>query len=347
MQFSTASSPHIFVGPSVSRIMRRVLYAMLPGIIALVWFFGWGVLFNIVIASVVAVLAETLMLFLRGKSLRLFLGDCSALVTAWLLAAALPSLLPWWMTVLGVAFAIVIAKHLYGGLGHNPFNPAMVGYVILLISFPLEMSTWPSVQHGLDFADTARLIFLNQLPPDMMLDALSSATPLDTVKTQLGLGQSMADISTGPVFGIIAGYGWEWVALGFLAGGLWLVYTRTAAWQIPLGLLSSLALLAGIFYVLEPQAYASPWFHVFSVSAIYGAFFIATDPVSASTTPRGRLLYGAGVGVLTFVIRVFGGYPDGIAFAVLLMNIATPTIDQYTQPRVFGTVRGRTDQPGK
>ncbi len=337
MRFSTASSPHIFVGSSVSQLMRRVLYALIPGIGAQFWWFGWGVLFSIGIASVVALAAEAAVLAIRDKSLKLYLGDCSALVTAWLLAAALPALAPWWLTAVGVAFAIIVAKHLYGGLGYNPFNPAMVGYVVLLISFPLEMSTWPALQHGLGFLDTAQLVFVGQLPAGVTLDALTGATPLDAAKTQLSLGKSMAEITSSSLFG---GRGWEWVNLAYLAGGLWLVYTRVAAWRIPAAMLSSIVLLAGIFYALDPQAKPSPWFHLFSVASIYGAFFIATDPVSASTTPRGRLLYGAGIGVLTYIIRSLGGYPDGVAFAVLLMNITAPTIDYYTQPRVFGARRG-------
>jgi electron transport complex protein RnfD len=337
MRFNPVTSPHIFVGTSVSQIMRRVLYAMIPGIGALAWLFGWGVLLQIGIASVAAIAAEAAMLAIRGKPMGRYLGDCSALVTAWLLAVALPALAPWWLTALGVAFAVIVAKHLYGGLGYNPFNPAMVGYVVLLISFPLEMSTWPSSDLELGFTDTARVILWGQLPDGLTWDALSGATPLDSVKTQLSQGLSMREIHTSPaLFGGIAGQGWEWVSLAFLAGGLWLVYTRTAAWQIPAAVLASLTISAGFFYALNPQTYASPWFHVFSFSAIYGAFFIATDPVSASTTPRGRLLYGAGIGVLTYLIRSFGGYPDGMAFAVLLMNITAPTIDAYTQPRVFG-----------
>ncbi|MCP5420848.1 MAG: electron transport complex subunit RsxD [Gammaproteobacteria bacterium] len=338
MRFSTASSPHWFVGPSVSQLMRQVLYAMLPGLATLVWFFGWGVLLHVAIASGAALASEAVVLALRGKPLRLFLGDGSALVTAWLLAAALPAFSPWWITTLGVAFAIVIAKHLYGGLGYNPFNPAMVGYVVLLISFPLEMTTWPPVNPGVDFASSVQIIFSGH-PAEHLADALSGATPLDAVKTQLGLGLGITEIINGPAFGLIGGQGWEWAAMAFLAGGLWLVMKRVAAWQIPAGMLGSLALLSGIFYALDPQAHASPWFHLLSFSSIYGAFFIATDPVTASTTPRGRLLFGAGVGALTYLIRCFGGYPDGVAFAVLLMNIAAPTIDYYTQPRVFGARR--------
>ena len=159
------------------------------------------------------------------------------------------------------------------------------------------------------------------------------------LRTQLGLGLNVAEIRDSPVFGIVAGSGWEWATLGFLAGGLWLLYTRTAAWQIPAGMLGALAVVATVFYLVNPQRYAPPWFHLWSGAAIFGAFFIATDPVTASTTPRGRWVYGAGIGILVYVIRGFGGYPDGVAFAVLLMNNAAPTIDLYTPPRVFGARR--------
>jgi len=340
MRFSTATSPHIPVTTSVSLVMRRVLYALAPGIVALIWLFGWGVLLQIAIASAVALLAEALMLTVRGRSLTLYLSDCSALVTAWLLALCLPALAPWWLVTIGTGFAIVVAKQLYGGLGYNPFNPAMVGYVVLLVSFPLEMSTWPALQQPLGFLDTAWSIFSGMLPEGVTMDAVVGATPLDTVKTELNMGRSLDEIRSGAVFGIVGGQGWEWVSLGFLAGGLWLVSVRTAAWQMPAGMLAGMALLATIFYLFAPQSQAPPWFHVFSVSAIFGAFFIATDPVSGSTTPLGRLIYGAGIGVLAYIIRALGGYPDGVAFAVLLMNIAAPTIDYYTQPRVFGTGRG-------
>ena len=343
MRFKTATSPHILRETGVGQVMRRVLYAMAPGIAALAWFFGWGVLVNLTLATVVALVAETLMLAARGKPLALHLGDCSAVVTAWLLAAALPSLAPWWLTALGVAFAIVVAKHLYGGLGYNPFNPAMVGYVVLLISFPREMSTWP-IPHGvgqahvLGLPETLEIVFGGA--GRLVADGLTGATPLDVLRTQLGLGLTVTEIRNSPVFGIVSGSGWEWAALGFLAGGLWLVYISAADWRIPAGMLGGLAAIATVFYLVDPQRYAPPWFHVWSGAAIFGAFFIATDPVTASTTPRGRLIYGAGIGVLVYVIRAFGGYPDGVAFSVLLMNIAAPTIDLYTQPRVFGA-RGR------
>jgi len=345
MRFKTVTSPHILQDASVGQVMRRVLYAMLPGIAALTWFFGWGILINLVLATTMALLAETALLAVRGKPIVLHLGDSSAVVTAWLLAVALPPLAPWWLTVIGVLSAIVVAKHLYGGLGYNPFNPAMVGYVVLLISFPREMSTWliphgVDQQHALTLLETLRVMFHDEWPARFTVDALTGATPLDVLRTRLGLGLTVTEIRNSPVFGIVAGQGWEWAALGFLLGGLWLVYTHAADWRIPVGMLSGLAVISSVFYLLDPLRYAPPWFHLWSGAAIFGAFFIATDPVTASTTPRGRLIYGAGIGILVYIIRGFGGYPDGVAFSVLLMNIAAPTIDLYTQPRVFGARRG-------
>ncbi len=344
MRFKTLTSPHILQDTGVGQIMRRVLYAMLPGIAALTWFFGWGILINLAIATTAALLAETAILAARGKPLALHLGDSSAIVTAWLLAVALPPLAPWWMTMIGVLSAIIVAKHLYGGLGYNPFNPAMIGYVVLLISFPREMSTW-LIPHGLDqphamtFLETLRAIFNSELPARFAPDALTGATPLDVLRTRLGMGQTVTEIRNSPVFGIVSGQGWEWATLGFLLGGLWLVYTRAADWRIPVGMLGGIAAISSVFYLINPQHYAPPWFHLWSGAAIFGAFFIATDPVTASATPRGRLIYGAGIGILVYIIRGFGGYPDGVAFSVLLMNIAAPTIDLYTQPKVFGARR--------
>lgn len=341
MPFPTASSPHLHTGASVGALMRRVLYALLPGIAAYVWLFGPAVLVQLALASTVALACEAAALALRGRPLAPALGDGSALVTAWLLALALPALAPWWLTALGTAFAIVVAKHLYGGLGYNPFNPAMIGYVVLLVSFPREMSTWPGARELLaqpaDLAASLRLVFgTGGLDQVLALDALSAPTPLDSLRTGLGLGRGVAEIVASPAFGVLGGRGWELASLAFLAGGLWLCWTRTAAWQIPAGMLGALALTATVPWLVDPLHHASPAVHLASGGALLGAFFIATDPVSASTTPRGRLLYGAGIGVLTYVIRAWGGYPDGIAFATLLMNIAAPTIDAYTRPRVFG-----------
>lgn len=337
MSFQISPAPHLSLADSAARVMWRVLYAMLPGVVALFWFFGWGVLIQIVLASVTALITEAIMLKLRDKPLQPFITDGSVLVTAWLLAVSIPPLAPWWVIMTGTGFAVIIAKHLYGGLGYNPFNPAMVGYAVLLISFPLEMTAWQLpyqlIQVKPDLFETIHIIIGSS---GVSVDGLTGATPLDTLKTQRGQGYWVNEITVAPLFGYVAGVGWESVSIAFLAGGLWLIYTRTADWRIPLAMLLALVIVATLFYLYDSQRYASPQLHLVGGATLLGAFFIATDPVSASTTPLGRLIYGAGIGILTYFIRVFGGYPDAIAFAVLLMNLSAPTIDYYTQPRVFG-----------
>lgn len=335
----TPSSPHRHSEASVRKVMLDVLYALVPGVAAYVWFFGWGVVVNIAIASVVALASEWLMLVLRGRPVGQFLGDGSAVVTAALLAVALPAVVPWWVTAVGAAFAIVVAKHLYGGLGYNPFNPAMVGYVLLLVSFPKYMTVWPAADvvsgHPISFLDSVGMIFAGT-PESAPFDALTGATPLDYLKVKLRAGVSVGDASTSPVFGTFAGRGWEWGSFGFLLGGVWLIYRRVITWHIPVTIMATLFTIALVFHLMDPARYASPFFHMFAGGAMLGAFFIATDPVTASTTPLGRIVYAGGIGVLEYVIRVWGGYPDALAFSVLLMNIVVPTIDHYTRPRVFG-----------
>lgn len=336
MEFNTWSSPHLPVENSVNAMMRRVLLALLPGIACMTWLFGWGVLFNILIASLTALAAEALMLGLRKRPVSAALLDGSALLTAVLLALALPALAPWWIAVIGSLFAIVITKQLYGGLGYNPFNPAMAGYVVLLVSFPLELTLWPAAGHAPDLQVTLSMMFTGAPPAGTTIDALTMATPMDSVRMQLGLGVTLTELGNDPLFGFIAGFGWEWANACFLAGGLWLLKMKVIQWHIPLAMLAGLAASAGIFHLVSPESYASPLFHLFSGAAMLGAFFIATDPVSACTTPYGRIWYGLGIGILTWVIRTWGSYPEGIAFAVLLMNLAAPTLDYYTRPRVFG-----------
>lgn len=345
MQFPTFSSPHLPGTASVARVMREVLLALVPGMLCAWWFFGWGVIVNVLLAVLTCTAAEALMLALRSRPVGATLADGSAVLTGALLALALPPLAPWWIPVIGGLFAIVVAKQLYGGLGYNPFNPAMIGYVALLISFPREMTLWSAPAGvgaaGLGLAETLAWSFGGSLPDGTGLDALTMATPLDSVKTSIGLGLTVHEITAGPLFGGYAGIGWEWINFACLVGGLYLIYRRAIAWQIPVGMLGALFVIALLFHGSDTDAFPSPLFHLFSGAAMLGAFFIATDPVTASTTPRGRLIYGAGIGVLTYVIRTWGGYPDGVAFAVVLMNMAAPTIDYYTRPRVFGETRGR------
>lgn len=333
-------SPFITQASSVREIMFKVLLALIPGIVLYVWHFGTAILISITLASVTALVTEAVMLKLRNRPLLPYLSDYSALLTAWLLALSIPPLAPWWMVVIGTLFAISISKHLYGGLGSNPFNPAMIGYAVLIISFPLPMTSWlaPSGmgQASLTFAEQIGFIFGGQLPASLTLDAVSMATPLDTLKTQLLTNHAMSDVMHMPIFAHFGGKGSEMVAWAYVAGGVYLLLTRIISWHLPVAFLATLFVTAGVFHLLDPTHYAPPLFHWFSGAAMLGAFFILTDPVTSPTTTRGKLIFAAGAGFLTYIIRVFGGYPDGIAFATLLMNICVPLIDVYTQPKVFG-----------
>jgi Na+-translocating ferredoxin:NAD+ oxidoreductase subunit D len=331
-----APSPFLLKDASVSQVMTQVCVALIPGIIAYAWLVGPAILVQLVIATAAALLAEAAMLKLRGKPLALFLSDGSAIVTGWLIALTFPPLAPWWMVFTGTVFAIVFAKHVYGGLGQNPFNPAMVAFAVCIVSFPAMMSQWPAVGLDLRFLDQVDIIF--GLAP--RVDALSSATPLDAMKTALRMGDGNVDIAqllaNQDIYGNFAGRGWEWVAAGYLIGGLWLWHRRIISWQVPVAFIGSLTLISGALWLYNPASFANPVFHLFSGGTLLGAFFIATDPVSGCTTPRGKLIFGAGAGLLAYIIRVFGGFPDGVAFAVLLMNLSAPVIDLLTQPAIFG-----------
>lgn len=320
--------------------MLKVLLALVPGIFAYVWIFGGGILVTIALATITALLSEAAMLKIRRRPVKPHLMDLSAVVTAWLLALALPPLAPWWLVVVGTLFAIVIAKQLYGGLGYNPFNPAMVGYAVLLISFPIIMTKWPAplllAQTKLGFFDQLQFIFSNILPNDVKVDAITSATPLDYLKTQLKLNHEITSIVQAPIFGTFGAKGGEIVTGAYLLGGLYLLQQRIISWHLPTAFLAALAAISLAFYAFNPAQYASPMFHLMSGASLLAAFFIITDPVSGPTTPRGKLYFAAGAGVLTYLIRVYGGYPDGAAFAILIMNMCVPLIDALTQPRVFG-----------
>jgi electron transport complex protein RnfD len=334
MDFTTP--PYLVKKTSVQRVMLQVLAALLPGIAAYVWVFGPMILLQIAIATVAALAGEAFILKLRNKPLKLFLSDGSAIVTAWLIALAFPPLAPWWLIVVGTLVAIIVAKHLYGGLGQNPFNPAMIAFAVCIVSFPALMSQWPPVDLKTSLGDQASLVF-GLLPH---LDAMSGATPLDALKTALKISEGTTTVSSiladASTFGHFAGKGWEWVMAGYLLGGLWLWQRKIITWHAPTGFIAGIALLAGALWLWQPAAFATPLFHLFSGGVMLGAFFIVTDPVSGCTTPRGKLIFGFAAGVLAYLIRVFGGYPDGIAFAVLLLNICVPLIDMYTQPPIFG-----------
>ena len=347
MSFKIASSPHQRISRSTAQIMRIVTLACLPGIAVQAVLFGYGVLIQLLLAIVTAWLSEAAVLKLRGKAVLPSLKDNSALLTAVLLAISIPPYAPWWLVVIGTAFAIIIVKQLYGGLGNNLFNPAMAAYVLLLISFPLQMTQWLpplSLQSvNLTPLDALCTVFsqyscsgfsLSQLQSS--IDGITMATPLDTLRTDLNRGLTLDESLQKPVFYGFAGAGWLWVNLAYLAGGLLLLQQKIISWRIPLAILGSLFVLSGIASLASPDTVAGPLFHLFSGGTMLAAFFIATDPVSASTTNKGRLIYGGLIGLLVFLIRNFGGYPDAYAFAVLLANMVVPLIDYYTRPRTYG-----------
>ena len=339
-QFATGAAPHLPPSSTVDGVMRQVLYALAPGIAAHAWFFGPGILVQITLAAIFAVSLEAMMLRLRGRPLGPFLGDWSAVVTAVLFALCIPPLAPWWIALTGMVFAIVIAKHLYGGLGNNLFNPAMVGYLAVLISFPQELTAWlpPAAiaawTPGL--GEAVYTVLAGELPGGLTWDAVSGATPLDTIRTAVAAGQTVIEARAAPQFGDFGGLGWEWIANWYALGGLWLLWKRVISWQVPVAMIGSVLALGTGAWLIDPGSNPVPLQHVFSGGLILGAFFIATDPVSGCTSPRGRLIFGLGAGVLTLVIRRWGAYPDGVAFAVLLMNMAAPLIDRFTRPRIYG-----------
>jgi len=338
--FQTGGSPHIPPQTTVAKVMLQVLLALVPGVLATTWFFGPGTLVQIVLATVFALLFEFLMLRLRGRPLKPFINDYSAVVTAVLFALCIPPLAPWWISCIAMLFAIGFAKHLYGGLGQNVFNPAMVAYVVVLISFPQAMTNWlpplALAEHSLGLADSLATIFTGQVPVTGGWDAVTQATPLDTLKTGVDAGRNVPEITQSALFGAIGGKGWEWIACCFALGGFFLLYKRVISWQVPVAVIGSVLLFSLPFWLVDPDSNPLPLLHVFSGAIVLAAFFIATDPVSGCVSNRGRLIFGAGVGIITLVIRRWGGYPDGVAFAVLLMNMAAPLIDRYTRPRMYG-----------
>lgn len=342
--------PYAHEKASVSRTMLLVVLTLVPATVFGLYMFGWPAIILFVLTIGSAVAAESASLRVMGKAQKPFLLDGSALLTGWLLAMTLPPWAPWWIGVIGASLAIVIGKQAFGGIGQNLFNPAMVARVALLISFPLEMTLFSSPQplssaHSPDFLEGIAIIFGNS----PQIDAVSSATPLGHVKTELGRGiplhQALAGTSDlwNIMSGTTAGSMGETSALLLIPGGLLLIYKRIITWHIPVAMLGTLSLLAGTMHLVDPATYSSPLFHLFAGSAILGAFFIATDLVTSPVSTPGKLLFGAGCGALVYVIRTFAGYPEGVAFAVLLMNACTPLIDHYLKPRIYG--RSRRGKP--
>jgi Na+-translocating ferredoxin:NAD+ oxidoreductase subunit D len=342
----TKSGPFSHAPNSVVRTMALVMVALVPATLFNFWLFGWPAIFLFLATTGSCVAVEALCLRLAGKDVGFHIADGSAILTGWLLAMSLPPWAPWWTGMFGGVVAIAITKHAYGGVGQNLFNPAMAARVALLISFPVAMTTWvaphPLLSAGAPaLMDSLAITFGSQIP-----DAISSATPLGHVKTELSRGISVMSSSAqlpglwDMVLGLRGGSLGETSAVLVLAGGLFLLVRRVISWHIPVTLIAGLLVPAGIAHLVDPARYASPLFHLFSGATFLGAFFIATDYVTSPVSKAGQLVFGLSCGLLTWVIRTFAGYPEGMAFAVLLMNALTPIIDQYTRPRVFGRTRG-------
>lgn len=340
------SGPFTHEAVSISRTMMLVVLALVPATAFGIYQFGWPALFLWLLAIVSALVAEALCLLIAGKPVRPYLMDGSALLTGWLLAMTLPPWAPWWIAVMGSFFAIVVAKQIFGGIGQNLFNPAMAARVALLISFPVEMTTWvvpkPLFSEGAPgFIEALQITFGNAF----QIDTMSSASILGHVKTELTRGTALSDAMTGvydPLslfVGIAPGSLGETSSLLLFAGGFFLLSQRIISWQIPISMLATLGLLASVFHFLDPSHYPNALYHLLSGATMLAAFFIATDLVTSPVTPRGQILFGIGCGALVFVIRTWAGYPEGAGFAVLLMNAVTPLIDHYLKPRIYGRTR--------
>ncbi|NEX21630.1 RnfABCDGE type electron transport complex subunit D [Thiorhodococcus mannitoliphagus] len=308
--------------------MRDVLIALAPATLAGIWMFGLGALLVLLASIAGAMLTEWT--FLPEDKRRDQLANGSALVTGLLLGLTLPPALPLWMAFLGGTVSIGLGKIIWGGLGYNLFNPALVGRAFLLAAFPVAMTTWSAQTGSTDFFQVAAS---NLAAPLMHLDydGVTSATPLGLMKFQQ---QSTAlwDLVIGKTSGCIG----ETSGLLLILGGLYLAFRRDLDWRIPVSILITVAAFASLLFLIDPDRYPGPLFSVFSGGLLIGAFYMASDPVTSPLTPKGAWIFGIGIGLLVMLIRVFGGFPEGVMYAILLMNAATPLIDRYTQPRVFG-----------
>ena len=343
--FSAPAVAGSHTAPSVSAVMGLVLLALLPGIGAYFHYFGPSILVQLLLATVVALLCEALVLAIRRVPVLPCLFDLSAVLTAWLLALSMPPMIPWWINASSTAFAILAAKHVYGGLGYNPFNPAMAGFCAAIVAFPKQMSLWPPplemAATRYDFVTLLGYIFPGWIGEGRRLDAETMATPLDLTKTRISSGQTWADLDGLPILGHLGGTGTEVIAACYIAGGLFLWARKIVTWHMPAAFIAGVALPALAVHAIDPTHHGSTVFHLFAGATMLGAFFIVTDPVSGATTPIGKLVFAGLAGVLTYVIREFGGYVDGVAFAVLIMNCAAPLVDAWTRPAIFGATTAR------
>lgn len=324
MSLRVSLSPHIKDQDSSTRIMWTVVLALLPAILAGLWVFGLSAALILAVCTASTVLTEWFITrFMLKKPPQI--SDGSAIVTGLLLGMNLPASLPIWQAVLGSIFAIGIGKMAFGGLGHNPFNPALVGRAFMLASFPADMSTWP-----VPGAATWRIVQAGAT------DALSSATPLGLLNEGGAAALSGQDLYLNLFLGNIGGSLGEVSALAILAGGIFLLFRKIIHWETPVFFLLGLSLLTGIFWLLDPANFADPLFHILAGGAMLGAWFMLTDMVTSPMTRAGRMVYAAGAGLLTGIIRLFGAYPEGTSYAILIFNGLVPLIDRWIKPRRFG-----------
>ncbi|MCF6319154.1 MAG: RnfABCDGE type electron transport complex subunit D [Proteobacteria bacterium] len=338
--FNTQSAPHIPNTNTVTKVMLLVCLALVPAMLAHVFFFGTGIIIQLTLSIVFALGFEALSLKLLKKPVKLFLKDFSAFVTALLFALCISPVAPWWISLIGMFFAIVVGKHLFGGLGQNIFNPAMLGFAIVLISFPQAMSVWLPPQeiapYSMSFTDNLQAIFFNRFPSHIEFDTLTQATPLDTIKTAISQEYALSEITTQPLFGDFGGLGWEWIANFYFLGGLFLIYKRVITWRIPVAVILTTVVFSLPFNIYNADHFIGPIQHIFSGGLMLAAFFIATDPTTGCSSHKGQLIFGAGVAIMTVLIREFGNFPDGVAFGILIMNMSAPLIDRLTIPKAFG-----------
>ncbi|MEA1896665.1 MAG: RnfABCDGE type electron transport complex subunit D [Bacteroidota bacterium] len=322
---TVSPSPHMHSGQSTSKLMTHVLIALVPAFGASVWLFGWGAL----IVTSVAISSCLIFEFLIQKFIlkkEISISDGSAAVTGALLAFSLPASTPIGMVMIGSLVAIGIGKMSFGGLGNNPFNPALVGRVFLFISFPVQMTNWP-VPKGFETS---------------LIDAITAPTPLEIVKEGMRISENMNTVvsslpSNMEVFcGKMGGSLGEIAACTIIAGFLYLLITRVISWHIPVSILATVTVFTGIMWLIDPNANANPGFHLLSGGLLLGAIFMATDYVTSPMTHKGMIIFGVGIGLITVIIRRFGAYPEGIQFAILIMNAFVPLINSYLKPKRFG-----------
>ncbi|MCG8310442.1 MAG: RnfABCDGE type electron transport complex subunit D [Cytophagales bacterium] len=326
VQFLTVSpSPHIHSEDTIQKLMYGVIIAMLPALAISFFVFGIGALYVTLLSIVSCVIIEFLLTrYLLRKDPTIL--DGSAIITGILLAFNVPSSLPWWAIIIGSLVAIGIGKTAFGGLGNNPFNPALVGRVFLLISFPVQMTSWP-------VPFESRLQFL---------DAATGATPLAIVKEGVDAGipipQLMNEIPSylGLFLGGLGGSVGEVSAIGLIIGFVYMLWKKIITWHTPVSMLATIVVFTGILWIINPEKYIDPVFHLITGGVLLGAFFMATDYVTSPMSSRGMLMYGAGIGFITVVIRVFGSYPEGVSFAILIMNGFVPLMNKYIKPKRFG-----------